>query len=51
MYHHRGKDNVVADTLSSLYMCGVAHVEEQRKELTKDVHRLACIEFLLMSIT
>ncbi|WMV38020.1 hypothetical protein MTR67_031405 [Solanum verrucosum] len=39
LYHLR-KDNVVADALSRLSMGSVAHVEEERKELAKDVHRL-----------
>ena len=29
----------------------VAHVEEKRKELVKDVHRLACLGVCLMSIS
>ena len=40
MHYHPGKANVVADALSRLYMGSVAHVEEKRKELVKDVHRL-----------
>ncbi|WMV50877.1 hypothetical protein MTR67_044262, partial [Solanum verrucosum] len=35
------KDNVVADAFNRLSMGSVAHVEEERKELAKDVHRLA----------
>ncbi|WMV13454.1 hypothetical protein MTR67_006839 [Solanum verrucosum] len=31
------------DALSRLSMGSVAHVEEERKELAKDVHRLACL--------
>ncbi|WMV53523.1 hypothetical protein MTR67_046908 [Solanum verrucosum] len=42
--------NVVADALSSLSMDSVAHVVEERKELTKDVHRLARLGVCLMSI-
>ena len=40
VHHHPGK-NVVADALSRLSMGNVAHVEEERKELVKDVHKLA----------
>ncbi|WMV37510.1 hypothetical protein MTR67_030895 [Solanum verrucosum] len=39
--YHPGKGNVVADALSRLSMGSVAHVEEEKKELAKDVHRLA----------
>ena len=42
-HYHPGKDNVVADALSRLSMGSVAHVEEERKDLVKDVHRLACL--------
>ena len=41
VYYHLGKGNVVADALRRLSMGSVAHVEEERKELVKDVHRLA----------
>ncbi|WMV24752.1 hypothetical protein MTR67_018137, partial [Solanum verrucosum] len=36
--YHPSKATVVADTLSRLSMGRVAHVEEERKELAKDVH-------------
>ena len=32
--------NVVADALSQLSMGSVAHVEDEKKELVRDVHRL-----------
>ena len=51
VHYHPGKANVVADALSILYMGSVAHVEEERKELVKDVHRLARLGFRLMSIS
>ncbi|KAH0697960.1 hypothetical protein KY289_015442 [Solanum tuberosum] len=38
---HPGKANVVADALSRLSMGSVAHVEDEKKELVRDVHRLA----------
>ena len=41
VYYHPGKANVVVDALSTLSMGSVAHVEEERKELVKDVQRLA----------
>ena len=46
-----GKAYVVEDALSRLYMGSVAHVKEERKELAKDVHRLARLGVLLMSIS
>ncbi|KAH0708921.1 hypothetical protein KY290_010437 [Solanum tuberosum] len=39
-HYHPGKANVVVDSLSRLSMGSVEHVEEQRKELAKDIHRL-----------
>ena len=41
VHYHPGKENAVAYALSRLYMGSVAHVEEERKELVKDVHSLA----------
>ena len=40
LYHH-SKANVVADALSRMIMGNVSNVEEEKKELVKDVHRLA----------
>ncbi|WMV41286.1 hypothetical protein MTR67_034671 [Solanum verrucosum] len=51
VHYHPGKTNVVADALSRLSMGSVAHVEEERKELAKDVHRLARLGVRLMSIS
>ena len=51
VHYHLGKENVVAYSLSRLSMGSVAHVEEQRKELVKDVHRLAHLGVCLMSIS
>ena len=51
VHYHLGKAIVVADALSRLFMGSVAHVEEERKELVKDVHRLARLGFRLMSIS
>ena len=51
MHYHPGKVKVVADALSRLYMGSVAQVEEERKDLVKDVHRLARLGFRLMSIS
>ncbi|KAH0654413.1 hypothetical protein KY289_032091 [Solanum tuberosum] len=49
--YHPGKANVVEDALSRLSMGSVAHVEEERKELAKDVQRLARLGVRLMSIS
>ena len=51
VHYHPGKVNVVADALSRLSMGSVAHVEEKRKELVKDVHRLTRLGVRLMSIS
>ena len=50
MHYHLGKANVGAHALSRLSMGSVAHVGEERKELAKDVHRLARLGVRLMSI-
>ena len=39
--YHTGKANVVEDDLSHMIMCMMSHVEEVKKDLVKDVHRLA----------
>ena len=39
--YHPGKANVVADAYSHMSMGIVSHMEEQKKELLKYVHRLA----------
>ena len=51
VHYHRGKVNVVAESLSILSKGSVAHVEEERKEIVKDVHRLARLGVCLMSIS
>ena len=40
VHYHPGKANVVAHELSRLYMGNVAHVEEERKDLVKDVQSI-----------
>ncbi|WMV54673.1 hypothetical protein MTR67_048058 [Solanum verrucosum] len=44
VFHHPSKANVEGDALSRLSMGSVAHVEKERKELVKNVHRLARLE-------
>ena len=39
--YHSGKATVVADALSRVSMGSVSHVVEGKKELARDVHRLA----------
>ena len=50
MYYNLGKANVLFDAIIRLSMGSVAYIEEQRKELVKDVHRLARFGVHLMSI-
>ena len=45
--HNLSKDNVVADALSCMTMGSVSHVEEAKKDLVKDVHRLARLGVIL----
>ena len=51
VHYYPGKANVVVDALNILSMGSVAHFEEERKELVKDVHRLARLGVCLMSIS
>ena len=39
--YHPGKANVVADALNRLSINSVAHVEDEKNELVREVHRLA----------
>ena len=39
--YHPGKANVVADALSRVSIGSVLHVVEGKKDLARDVHRLA----------
>ena len=38
--NHPGKANVVADALSQMSMGSVSHVDDGKKDLVKDVHKL-----------
>ena len=38
--YHSDKTNVVAYALSRMNICSVSHVEEGKKDLVKNVHRL-----------
>ena len=46
--YHPGKANVVADSLSRLSMGSTTHIEEGKRELAKDVHRLARLRVRLI---
>ncbi|WMV25143.1 hypothetical protein MTR67_018528 [Solanum verrucosum] len=49
--YHLGMENIVVDALNRLSMSSVsAHVEEEKKELAKDVHKLARLEDFLMEM-
>ncbi|WMV29808.1 hypothetical protein MTR67_023193 [Solanum verrucosum] len=49
--YHLGKANAITDALNRLFMGRVAHVEEDKKELAKDVHRLALLGVCLTNIS
>ncbi|KAH0652788.1 hypothetical protein KY289_030466 [Solanum tuberosum] len=49
--YHPGKANVVADALSRLSMGSVAHIEEEKKELVQNIHRLARLGVQLVDST
>ena len=49
--YHPGKANVVVDSLYRLSMGSTAHVEEEKRELAKYVHRLARLGVRLMYST
>lgn len=49
MLYSLGKENVVADVLSSLSLVSVAHKEEEIKELDKEVHRFAQLGVCLLA--
>ena len=39
--YNPGKANVVVDAISRMTMSSVSHIDEAKKDLVKDVHRLA----------
>ena len=49
--YHPGKSNVVDDALSRLSMRTTTHVEDEKKELVKDIHRLARLGVWLLDST
>ena len=40
VHDHPGKVNVIVDALSKMSMGSTAHVEDKKKELVKEVHKL-----------
>lgn len=48
MKDHPCKSNVVDDSLRRLCMVNASHVEEDKKQLAKDVHRLAHLRVRLL---
>ena len=51
VHYHPGKANVVADALSMMSMRSTTHIEDDKKELVKDVHRLARLGVLFVDST
>ena len=51
IFYHPGKANVVADAISRLSMGSPVHVEEKKRELAKDLHRVALLGVRLMDST
>ncbi|XP_070010459.1 uncharacterized protein [Nicotiana sylvestris] len=45
----KGKANVVADALSRRFMGSLAHVEAEKRQLTKEIHQLACLGVRLVN--
>lgn len=43
--NHPGKANIIADTLRRLFMDSTTHVQEEERELEKDVHSVHDREF------
>ena len=41
VHYHQGKANVVADALIRMCMGSTTHIEDEKKELAKEVRRLA----------
>ena len=50
VHYHPNKSNLIDNALNRLSRGSVAHVEEERNELVKDVHRFARLGVLHMTI-
>ena len=51
VHYHQGKTNVVADALRRMSMGSTSHVDDGKKELVKNAHRLARMGVRLMAST
>ena len=51
VHYHLGKVNVVANAFSRMSMGSTTHIEDEKKELVKDVHRLARLGVRLVDST
>ena len=51
VHYHPGQANVVADAFSRMSMGSTTHVEDEKKELEKKVHRLARLGVRLFDST
>ena len=51
VHYHPSKANVVANALDKMSMGSTAHVEDEKKELVKDIHRLARLGVRLIDST
>ena len=51
VHYHLGKANVLADALSRMSIGSTTHVEDEKKELVKDIHRVAGLGVRLVDST
>ena len=51
LHYHHGKANVVADALSRMSMVSKSNIEDEKKELVKDIHRLVRLGVRLVDST
>ena len=51
VHYHPGKVDVVADSLSKMSMGKSTHIEDEKKELVKYIHRLARLGVRLVDST
>ena len=51
VHYHPGKTNVVDDALSRMSIGSTTHVEDEKKELVKDIHRVAGLGVRLVDST
>ena len=51
VHYHPGKANVVSDALSRMSMGSTTHVEDDKKEWVKDIHRLDRVGVQLVDST